>query len=227
MKYYKNMNKKLLLSIGLMSVLGMASVQAQSVLNAAFSIVWAWGTNATTTTASGLTGIGAFGTNLINGPALISSISIGNQSAAPIDVAFFDAPPNPLRALYTSDVYTTTNTTFTGTVFWVHPANGAGYGLATWTNTLATVTKITTNYSGVKTTNTGTFQLSGWWTNNMSTNMFRRAYFVTVPPNTTLTPNLGAGLLIGSGLTITNGASATFGNAASNLTISVTYDPSL
>ena len=204
------------------------SIHAQSTINIATPIIWPWGTNAVTTTASGLTGIAAFGTNLVDSGGLITSITLFNNSAAPIDFALFDAPRTPLRALYTNDVYSATNTKFTGTVFWVHPANGAGYGLATWTQALVNVTKIVTNFTGITTTNTFTNALgSGFWTNNCSTNNFRRMWFATIPANSALTPNLGAGIYFGSGITITNGKSATFDNAGSNVTVSINYDPAL
>lgn len=222
----KNILIKSLIVVGLLA--STFTVKAQSTVNAAVIATWAWGTNGVATTTSGTTSAGAFGTNIFDGPALVSTITIANNTAFPIDVALFDAPRTPPRALYTNDVYTGTNTTFTGTVFWIHPANGAGYGLWTRTQALANITKITTNYTGVKTTNVFTNALvSGNWTNNQATNMYRRIYFATIQANSTLSPNLGSGLFIGGGLTLTNGSGTTFGNAASNLTISVNYDPSL
>lgn len=230
----KNFIFSVVLSVGFVF-----STLAQSTINVAVPITWAFGTNATTTTASGLTGIAAFGTNIVPGTVpgattlasmggLITSMTIANNSAGPVDLALFDAPRTPLLALYTNNVYTTTNATTTGTTFWVHPANGAGYGLATWTQALVNVTKIVTNFTGVTTTNTFTNALaSGWWTNNCSTNNFRRMWFMTLPANTTVTPNLGIGIYFGHGITITNGRSPTFDNAASNITVSLNFDPAL
>ena len=220
--------KKFITTVGLGLVLLCNTAQAQSTLNAVTILNWAWGTNAVTSTASGNTGIAAFGTNLVDGGGIISSMSIANNTAFPVDFALFDAPRTPPRAVFTNDVWNATVAKFTGTVFWVHVPNGSGYGLVTWTQALGNVTKIVTNFSGVTTTNTFTNALlSGYFTNACATNNYRRMYFVTLPANATFTPNLGAGIYFGSGITITNGSGTTFGNAASNITVSINYDPAL
>lgn len=206
------MNKYIVsLIAGLSLVLGTSNLKAQATISAATVLNVAWGTNGIPiTTDAASPGVAAVGTNLFDGGALVSSITLYNPTVAAIDVGFIDAPA-------------TNGNTIRGATFW----SNSGPTTVTF-QYLTNISYSLTNFSGLVTNLTKSNVL--WSGTTSLTNQraaFRRAYFVTVPPNTTVTPNLGNGLLVGSGLTVTNGFTASMASSASNVVVTVTYNPSL
>jgi hypothetical protein len=202
--------KKFLVSL-LFGVIGFmpSSTFGQANTSVAATLGVAWGTNGGQFTTATLPGVAAVGTNLFDGGANIASISIYNPTVAAIDFAIIDAPGTNNVNIRGATYYTNINNTITAT--------------NSYTNLVVSVT----NFSGLVTNFTLSNRLvSGFVTNTITTNAYPRAYFVSVPPNTTVTPNLGTGLLIARGVTITNGFTASMASASSNLVVSITLDSS-
>lgn len=192
--------KQTLITLGLALGLSIIANAQQSSATSVSVGLKAWGTNATTVDGT----VAAQGTNAINGPGILGSLTIYNPNTVQaITVTLFDSPATN-NALVKSGIY------YTNVPFVMQ------------TNAYTNLVKITTNFTGVKTTNTFTNAIvSGFWTNNVLTNAYRRIYTVAVPPNTTISPNLGTGLPFSFGVTITNSYNT------NDALVTLTYDPSL
>ncbi len=151
-------------------------------------------------------------TNLINGPAVITSLNVvnGGTGAGVVGpfIKFFDSgQTNATRGIAQGFSL-------------VDYSNGAYITYSSYSTNIA---RLVTNFSGLVRTQT----YSGRWTypvtNAATTNNYRTLFATTLPATAggEVDFECGDGIFVGRGLTVTNGPTGT------NIVITITYTPAL
>lgn len=155
-------------------------------LIALFALVSAISLQAATAT---LDQTGAGTNSVLTVASRLASATITGTTGA-TTVAFFDAP---------STGFTWTNAAYTS-----------------YSTVLSNMTYITTNYTGVKVTNTAYATVTTATTTAASTNNYLKVYTFVIPANETLVVPFANGLFLNQGLLVTNNAT---------MSLSVEYAP--